>query len=438
MKKVNKLHLKRSMMSRQGILRSKAVSIFTSAVFCIFLVGCGQDPPTSIYRAARDGDPEALKMEIVRSPTEIDWEDQWRCSAIQWSAMKDDVGCLEVLIDSGAKVSTSTGTHLLHHAATWDSLNVMRWLTQRGVGVEVTDSNGRTPAHYAANAGRIEILQFLRAAGASLDREDDNQFRPLHEAIAAGQIDTIDYLIQAGVDISAKTREYPTPLFFACAGRGYEAAELLRANGAHGESCEQKFPFRKFVAGSVSALAYVGLVVGFLLGYRDIKFWTFLAIFFFLTNLFILVLVYGSPASVYVTNEPNMPFFSDLALFTHSRYEIPNPVTSEVERTSYLFWLSLFLLFAKVTTVYACVAIAWQRTRPDAKRWEKFLMIALGIKATSGALLILGVITQMFNATPHSFLAVLAGSAGILVTLGLGARGPIYSAVANQIQELLG
>lgn len=120
---------------------------------------------------------------------------------------------LETLFRNGADINTQqdprrhsgTGWGLLHHAATYDNVDRLRWLTDRGAIVDLSSESGEVPLMIAAKSRAANALQHLLEYKASVRGSDINGWTALHYAAAAGADDCAALLLRAGASKNART-----------------------------------------------------------------------------------------------------------------------------------------------------------------------------------------------------------------------------------------
>ncbi|PKL45038.1 MAG: hypothetical protein CVV41_02820 [Candidatus Riflebacteria bacterium HGW-Riflebacteria-1] len=151
-----------------------------------FLLDRGADPDaldllgrTPLFHAVRAGNLEALSVLLERSPDlgmrSLDGESP--CS------LADHLGRAEALvrlINAGA----ASASFLL----AWPDI----------------DSSGRCPLHHAATENRLEAVRFLLLKGADLHQRDHFGETPLFGAIRSGAIAVVALLLKNGADLDAR------------------------------------------------------------------------------------------------------------------------------------------------------------------------------------------------------------------------------------------
>jgi len=120
------------------------------------------------------------------------------------------------------------------------SLELVRFLRERGAAADAPDGEGRTALSFAAEAGQLDLVGYLAEQGAALDRPDAQQRTPLFHAVSADQREVVAWLAERGAALDARDRFGDTPLMIACA-KGFGAmAELLLVRGADASLRDQE------------------------------------------------------------------------------------------------------------------------------------------------------------------------------------------------------
>ena len=97
-----------------------------------------------------------------------------------------------------------------------------------GADVNAKDENGWTPLHHAATWDSKEIVELLIAKGADVNAKNDDESTPLHYAETK---EVAELLIAKGADVNAKDEDGETPLYYAIARQNPKTADLLRKHG---------------------------------------------------------------------------------------------------------------------------------------------------------------------------------------------------------------
>ena len=147
-------------------------------------------------------------------------------------ASRNDRATVERALALGAKLGAKDelGRDALFRAVMdAQSLEMTRWLHEKGLPVDDADVADRTPLSFAADFGLLDIVKYLVAEGAVVDRLDNQKRTPLLHAAGGDRPDVIAFLVEKGADRNARDHFGDTPLIVACAkGNVAAAAQLLR------------------------------------------------------------------------------------------------------------------------------------------------------------------------------------------------------------------
>jgi ankyrin repeat protein len=151
------------------------------------------------------------------------------------AARRGDRATLERALERGvaleARDDLGRGALLLA-AKDAGSLDLVRWLAQRGAASDAPDAAGRAALSFAAAEGRVDLVQVLAGLGAEIDRRDEDGRTPLFHAASLGHRPAAAELLARGASANVADRFGDTPLMLACAKGDRAMAELLVAHGA--------------------------------------------------------------------------------------------------------------------------------------------------------------------------------------------------------------
>lgn len=124
---------------------------------------------------------------------------------------------------------------LLHSAATFGTLETVKFLVENGAEINRRGGTYRAPAvTYAADNGKADITRYLFEHGSVLDTSHALR-NPLLRAAAGGHLDVVSYLLTTTIDPHATYRvptgELINALVEAEQGGHKKVAELLKAHG---------------------------------------------------------------------------------------------------------------------------------------------------------------------------------------------------------------
>ncbi len=225
------------------------------------------------HLSARDGDVAAC----LAIPTErLDAADPRGLTALHLAALHGHVGCVQTLLDRGARVDVETCMALseesrldrdrakklavprtgddlglslvmdrqatpLHLAAVTGRVEVLLLLLRAGADAVHCTTGGATALHHAARAGALGCVTALLASGHPVDAAlrtqmvpawFDADMTPLHGAAERGALEVVDALLDAGADASKRTRTGCGALFFAARSGRLAVVARLSAAGA--------------------------------------------------------------------------------------------------------------------------------------------------------------------------------------------------------------
>ncbi|NWH62412.1 ANR11 protein, partial [Geococcyx californianus] len=86
------------------------------------------------------------------------------------------------------------GETLLHRAASYQDLHLIRNIVKVGGNVNVQDYAGWTPLHEASMKGFCEVAKELLKAGADVDARGSEQITPLQDAVIEGHYEVYSKL----------------------------------------------------------------------------------------------------------------------------------------------------------------------------------------------------------------------------------------------------
>ncbi len=147
-------------------------------------------------------------------------------------ARRNDRPTIERALDLGANLNAKDeiGRSALFLAVMdAQSLELTRWLHEKGLAVDDPDTSDRAPLSFAADFGLLDIARYLVEQGAMVDRPDNQKRTPLLHAAGGNHPDVVAYLIEKGADRNTRDHFGDTPLIVACAkGNVAAAAKLLQ------------------------------------------------------------------------------------------------------------------------------------------------------------------------------------------------------------------
>jgi ankyrin repeat protein/L-ascorbate metabolism protein UlaG (beta-lactamase superfamily) len=123
--------------------------------------------------------------------------------------------------------------HEIHDAARAGDLATVRALLEADPELlELENENEKTPLHFAAEGGSVEVIRFLLDRGADVNAPNVANETPLHYATGWCHLEAVRLLLERKADVSIATNEGDTPLHYLRFVGLREVAELLLENGA--------------------------------------------------------------------------------------------------------------------------------------------------------------------------------------------------------------
>ena len=191
------------------------------------------------------------RLEIVKFLIESkEFNKKAKSKALMSSAVDGDGQQLEVLkflVSAGADVNFSTsyyGETVLHEAAQFGSLEMVRHLVLSGASVDERNRYYDTPLHIAASKGKLKIVKFLISKDANINAKDKKDRTPLHLAARGGNwlyavpvvrkkhVEVVEFLIASGAKVNKKDKYEWMALHYAAEKGSVEMIEALVKGGA--------------------------------------------------------------------------------------------------------------------------------------------------------------------------------------------------------------
>jgi len=149
------------------------------------------------------------------------------------SRYADSLEKVELLIDRGAdilSVSSNGFTPLL--GAVYNSLDIFKFLVNRGANIEDREKYGRTSLFIASDRGKFDIVEFLISEGAIVDVKTNDGWTPLIAAAQKNHLNIVEILVDSGADIEFCNDDW-NPLFFAISEGNFSIVKFLINKGSN-------------------------------------------------------------------------------------------------------------------------------------------------------------------------------------------------------------
>lgn len=122
----------------------------------------------------------------------------------------------------------------------WDSCDVavVQNALNKGFPIDMQNQKGWTLLHAAAHYGKLDIVRFLLSKGASRKSKDHEGNTPLHIAAKLGHYAIVAEFLKQGIDSKTRNKFLWTPLHLASQNGHVKVVELLLKHGANREAQE--------------------------------------------------------------------------------------------------------------------------------------------------------------------------------------------------------
>lgn len=188
---------------------------------------------TVLHYAVFSGNIDIVKKLLLEQKLDIDTinaKNQYNTTPLESLLSKilndntkpEDFKMLEILMQAKAtfpKLSDDTATRLLHKAAQYGSIELIKKLTsdEFKININTPDNTGATLLMHACKSGNMEAVQLLLQTGANLVSKDNNGANILHYAAISKNSSIMQALLAHEIKINIHEQDNvgKTPLFLA-------------------------------------------------------------------------------------------------------------------------------------------------------------------------------------------------------------------------------
>jgi ankyrin repeat protein len=235
----------------------------------------------STLQAARECDLEKMQQAIETDYSLINYADDANLTLLHWACANGHLEVVKFLVENGAdieakdksgrtpillnsstdiakylvskgadfKITSKDGYSVLHQAAFYGKIELLKFWIGMRLNPEVNYKNGGTPLLCAASFDQKEAVEYLLSVGANIDAVDEKGECILHKAADATDWSlfdkdpnyfnstrntgkTLKFLLDKGMDANSKDSKGDTPLHKVVYYRTRIAAEMLISYGA--------------------------------------------------------------------------------------------------------------------------------------------------------------------------------------------------------------
>ena len=182
-------------------------------------IGTIENNSTALYIAVESGNLEMID-ELCRLGVDVHIaRTDTGATAILSAATQGSLPIIKLLYKFGAKldVTCSKGYTILHVAAEYDHLDIVKYLYELDLNLESIISNlNESPLYIAARSGALDVVNFLIEKGEDLNiAENEEGWTPFMHLFYLKDIELIKKAIRYGADIDFKNKKGNSALFIA-------------------------------------------------------------------------------------------------------------------------------------------------------------------------------------------------------------------------------
>ena len=175
----------------------------------VHITGIGEEMPLHKARTA-----EMAQLLLDHGANVDETVEKWEYTPLKSAVVKGYLDVVQVLLENGADVhARSANNESIISAAVFSGHSkVVQILLDHGVDVHIRDWNGNTLLHIAATSSYnpLEVLKLLWDRGAKVDARNTDGRTPLYEADTA---EIARWLLDHGADVNVRDQEGKTPLY---------------------------------------------------------------------------------------------------------------------------------------------------------------------------------------------------------------------------------
>lgn len=155
----------------------------------------------------------------------------------------DEISLYLIMKGADCRARTRDGSTIAHASAQSGKINVLRFLSNKGISLNESNVKGTHPIHVAAQYGQNEVLELLLAEDISLETAVTPHFgdtklhkglpaiqnaRPIHFASIGGRVETVHWLLNHHVNPETKINDHQGVLCSAAQANCTSLIEMFK------------------------------------------------------------------------------------------------------------------------------------------------------------------------------------------------------------------
>lgn len=182
---------------------------------------------TALHYAAEKGHKGIVNL-LLDAGADINSKTIKNISPLFIAVCNNHIELVELLINRGADLTTTSGSHPLHTASTEGYGEIVEILLKANCNSNIKTTKGSiTPLYIAAEKGHEHIVKILLKYGADVNLGIDNNVTPLMAAAHRGHLEIIKILIEHHALLNVASKEGNQALVIASAHDQYHVVEHL-------------------------------------------------------------------------------------------------------------------------------------------------------------------------------------------------------------------
>ncbi|KAF8771011.1 Serine/threonine-protein phosphatase 6 like protein [Argiope bruennichi] len=192
------------------------------------------DGYTPLHLAVYSGHITVVKL-LIESGANVNIADYKNRTAIELAVAHGKLEIVKMLSELkriNIHDKANDGLSLLHIAAQFGRLDIMKYLIEKGIDISSENDAGTKSIHFAARDGHKDIVQFLLDLDPNGKHLTVDGYTPVHYAVLGGHTDILKFLIDKKFDINVSSRYGVLPIHMAVNVNNENILRILLHHGA--------------------------------------------------------------------------------------------------------------------------------------------------------------------------------------------------------------